>query len=71
MVEKMNRIMEHVWLGLAIACLIWIGVEIALNGWESSKQWLPIPFIALSMFAFRRFFRKRMEARAAKNGNKE
>jgi len=63
--------MEHVWLGLAVASMIWVGIEIGLNGWEVSKQWLPIPMIALSMFAFRRFFRKRMEARTHKNVNQE
>jgi len=69
MLEKMNKTMEHVWLGIAIASAIWVTVEISMNGWADGKQWLPVPCIAGSMFAFRRFFRKRMESKKQEENN--
>ncbi len=69
MLEKMNKTMEHVWLGIAIATAIWVTFEISTTGWAEGKQWLPVPCIAGAMFAFRRFFRKRLESRRQNENN--
>ena len=64
--EKLSRIMEHVWLAIAIASLIWAAVEINRIGLEEGKTWLYVPAIATAMFLFRRFARKKMDAYKAR-----
>jgi hypothetical protein len=54
--------MEHFWLAVAIGTglvAIWM---IAADGFEAGRQWLWFPLIALAMFFFRRFTRKRLSA---------
>ena len=58
--------MEHVWLAIAIASLIWAAVQINQIGWEEGKTWLYVPAIAGAMFVFRRFTRKKMDAYKAR-----
>jgi len=58
---KLNKIMENVWLLIAVLSAIWIGFTTITEGYEIAKPWMPVPLIAGAMFAFRRFFRKRME----------
>jgi hypothetical protein len=69
--EKLNRIMEHVWLAIAIASLIWAAVEINRFGWEQGKSWLYVPGIAAAMFMFRRFTRKKMDAYKAREEERQ
>lgn len=60
--RKLNRLMEHFWLAVAIGtalAAIWV---ISMEGLSSGSQWLWFPLIALSMFVFRRFTRKKLEA---------
>lgn len=59
--KKLNNIMENIWLLIAIVSAIWIGFTTIVDGYEAAKPWMPVPLIAGAMFAFRRFFRKRME----------
>jgi len=60
--EKLNRMMEHVWLAIAIGSAIWALFEINRSGWDLAKQWLYVPGIAAAMFLFRRFARIKMQA---------
>lgn len=60
--RKLSRIMEHFWLAVAIGtavAAIWV---IAQDGFEVGRQWLIFPAVALAMFFFRRFTRRRLEA---------
>ena len=60
--RKLNRLMEHFWLAVAIGtgiAAVWVIVS---DGFEEGRQWLLFPAIALAMFALRRFMRKRLEA---------
>lgn len=59
--RKLNRLMEHFWLAVAIGtgiAAVWV---IATDGLEEGRQWLLFPAIALAMFGVRRFMRKRLE----------
>ncbi len=60
--EKLNRMMEHVWLAIAIGSAIWAIFEINNLGWDLGKSWLYVPGIAGAMFLFRRFTRMKMQA---------
>lgn len=60
--RKLNRFMEHFWLAVCIGTTIAAGWVIATDGFDAGKQWLLFPAIALAMFAFRRFTRKKLEA---------
>ena len=64
--ERISRIMEHVWLAIAIASFIWAAVEINRIGWEEGKTWLYVPAIAGAMYVFRRFARNKMAAYKAR-----
>ncbi len=60
--HKLNRLMEHFWLALAIGTLlaaIWV---IVTEGWEKGGQWLFLPGIAGAAWGMRRFMRKRLES---------
>lgn len=62
MITKLSRFMEHFWLAVAIGTglvAIWM---IAEDGFTAGRQWLWFPLIALAMFFFRRFTRKRLTA---------
>jgi hypothetical protein len=60
--HKLNRLMEHFWLALAIATLgvaLW---TIFTEGWEKGAQWLVLPAIATAAWLMRRFARKRLDS---------
>lgn len=60
--RKINRLMEHFWLAVAIGtalAAIWV---IIVDGFDVGRQWLLFPAIALAMFVFRRITRKKLEA---------
>lgn len=60
--RKLSRMMEHFWLAVAIGtavAAIWVIVQ---DGFELGRQWLLFPGIALAMFFFRRFTRRKLEA---------
>ncbi|WKZ65994.1 MAG: hypothetical protein QY325_14645 [Flavobacteriales bacterium] len=61
-IRKLGRFMEHFWLAVAIGTLvasIWV---IAADGFAQGRQWLLFPAIAMAMFFFRRFTRRKLEA---------
>ncbi len=60
--RKLNHLMEHFWLAVAIGTAIAAGWVIARDGLEVGRQWLLFPAIALAMFIFRRITRKKLEA---------
>lgn len=60
--RKLNHLMEHFWLAVAIGTAIAAGWVIATDGLEVGRQWLLFPAIALAMFIFRRITRKKLEA---------
>jgi hypothetical protein len=60
--RKLNRLMEHFWLAVAIGTAIAALWVIFMEGFSVGGQWLWFPLIALSMFVFRRFTRKKLEA---------
>jgi hypothetical protein len=53
--------MENVWLTIAIVSAVYIGAGTVLWGYDEVKEWMLVPVIAAAMFAWRRFFRKKME----------
>jgi hypothetical protein len=60
--RKLNKLMEHFWLALAVGtatAALWV---IFTEGFSVGGQWLWFPVIAFSMFVFRRFTRKKLEA---------
>lgn len=60
--RKFTRFMEYFWLALAIGtgfAAVW---TIATEGFEKGGQWLFFPAVALAMFFFRRFTRRKLEA---------
>jgi 4-amino-4-deoxy-L-arabinose transferase-like glycosyltransferase len=61
-IRKLGRFMEHFWLAVAIGTLvasIWV---IAADGFAQGRHWLLFPAIAMAMFFFRRFTRRKLEA---------
>lgn len=60
--RKLNRLMEHFWLAVAIGTGIAAGWVIVAEGFEQGRQWLLFPAVALAMFAVRRFTRRKLEA---------
>ncbi|MBK9146449.1 MAG: hypothetical protein IPM12_01365 [Flavobacteriales bacterium] len=61
-INRITRFMEHFWLAVAIGTFlaaVWVMIA---EGGEQGRQWLIYPVIALAMFFFRRFTRKRLEA---------
>ena len=60
--NKLARFMEHFWLAVAIGsamAALWVVVN---EGWGASRDWWLFPGVALAMFFFRKFTRKRLEA---------
>ena len=60
--RKLNRLMEHFWLAVAIGTALAAVWVISMEGFSVGGQWLWFPLIAFSMFVFRRFTRKKLEA---------
>mgnify|MGYP007037746023 CR=1 FL=1 len=54
--------MEHFWLAVAIGSGIWAIYAFIALGAEEGRKWSWLPLIALAMFLFRRFTRKKLEA---------
>lgn len=69
--EKMNRMMEHLWIAIALASAVWAGFECYRSGWEVGSQWFMVTGIAAAMFMFRRFVRKRFEAEKRRQEQEE
>ncbi|MBK6343252.1 MAG: hypothetical protein IPF41_11855 [Flavobacteriales bacterium] len=61
-INRITRFMEHFWLAVAIGTFIAAVWVMVAEGVEQGRQWLIYPVIALAMFFFRRFTRKRLEA---------
>ncbi|MCU0320065.1 MAG: hypothetical protein MUE88_08305 [Flavobacteriales bacterium] len=67
--NKLARFMEHFWLAVAIGTglvAIWMTV---LEPGREALQWWVFPLIALAMFFFRRFTRRRLEAMEERRRN--
>ena len=65
--------MEIVWLLLFAGSVIWLAIEYFRSemGFLAIQDFLLIPCIALAMYFFRRFIRKRMEARERRENGEE
>ena len=61
-IRKLGRFMEHFWLAVAIGTLVAAIWVIATDGFAMGRQWLLFPAIAMAMFFFRRFTRRKLEA---------
>ncbi len=59
--RKFTRFMEYFWLALAIGTGIAALWTIGSDGFEKGGQWLFFPAVALAMFFFRRFTRRKLE----------
>lgn len=60
--RRLNKFMEHFWLAVAIGTALAAAWVVYAEGFEKGRQWLWFPVVALAMFAFRRFTRRRLEA---------
>jgi ABC-type polysaccharide/polyol phosphate export permease len=60
--NKVARFMEHFWLAVAIGTGIVAIWMVATEGFKNGSQWLFFPAVALGMFMFRRFTRRKLEA---------
>lgn len=60
MITRISRFMEHFWLAVAIGTGLVALWMIYAEGFAAGRQWLWFPLIALAMFFFRRFTRKRL-----------
>ncbi|MFZ6050821.1 hypothetical protein [Halocola ammonii] len=71
--NNLHRIMEIVWLLLFAGSVVWLTFEYFRSemGFVAIQDFLLIPFIALAMYFFRRFIRKRMEARQRRENGEE
>ena len=58
---RVNKTAEKFWLVVIIACTIATSWFLIRDGWEERKQLVVLPLIAASLYAFRRYFRKKME----------
>jgi len=61
-INRLTRFMEHFWLAVAIGTFVASCFVMATDGIELGRKWLIYPVIALAMFFFRRFTRRRLEA---------
>lgn len=59
--NRVNRIAERFWVGIIVCCVAASGYFIWRDGWAAQKQSLVLPAIAGGWYAFRRFFRQRLE----------
>jgi cbb3-type cytochrome oxidase subunit 3 len=60
-ISRVNKTAEKFWLVVILICVgttIWFIVR---DGWEERKQLIVLPLIAAAWYAFRRYFRKKME----------
>jgi hypothetical protein len=60
--RKINRLMEHFWLAVAIGTGIAALWMMYMEGLAAGSQWLWFPGIALAMYFFRSFMRGKLEA---------
>ena len=60
--NKLARFMEHFWLAVAIGTGLVATWMTAMEPGREALQWWVFPGIALAMFLFRRFTRRRLEA---------
>ena len=58
--ERIALIMERFWLVLGVLSAVVVIYWISAYGWEASKVFVWFPAVALAMFWYRRFMRKRM-----------
>lgn len=67
--RKFTRFMEYFWLALAIGTGVAALWTIGTEGLEKGGQWLFFPAVALAMFFFRRFTRRKLEAMEDRGGS--
>ena len=60
-IVRINKMAERFWLLIILACCAATAYFIWRDGWDQQKQTLVLPALAASWYAFRRFFRKRLE----------
>ena len=59
--KNYNKMMEYIWLGIAIATAIFAGYQLNLGEREDITLLIVMPFVAGALYALRRFHRKKME----------
>lgn len=69
--ERVALIMERFWLVLGVLSALGVAYYVAAYGWEASKVFIWFPAVALAMFWYRRFMRKRMAGWAARRQQEE
>lgn len=60
--RKLTYFMEYFWLVVAIGTGVAAIWAISTQGFDKGGQWLFFPAVALAMFFFRRFTRRKLEA---------
>ncbi len=69
--RKLNKAMEFFWLAVAIGTAVAAIWTVATEGWDKGAQWFFFPAIALTMFFFRRITRRKLEAIAERNDQRQ
>jgi len=59
--QRLNRGMEHFWLAVVIASVIYATWQCFSVGWSEGYRNFFIPVVAFLWYLFRRFMRQRME----------
>ena len=60
-ISRINKTAEKFWLVVILVCVGAPSWFIVNDGWEERKQLVVLPIIATAWYAFRRYFRKKME----------
>ncbi len=60
--ERIARLMEWFWLGLAVLTAGWAVWGLYQYGWDGAKHLTWFPLVCAAMYLYRRFMRKRMAA---------
>jgi hypothetical protein len=58
--EKIARIMERFWFGLAVGTAAWAIYALVAHGWQEGAKWLLFPVLCTAMWLYRRFTRRKM-----------
>jgi hypothetical protein len=60
--RRLNKVMEGFWLVLAVCSAAWaLGMGVR-DGLDEGLRWAWFPVIAVGMFFYRRFMRRKLEA---------
>lgn len=65
--NKMNKIVENLWLVLAIIAMGFAIFMLATKGWDKGATSLVFPLLCGVWYGFRRTMRKRMERNTMRN----